>query len=74
MVLVTFLSGIYPRLVLTQYKPISVLKNQVVNKTGKPALRRFLTVFQFSIAQVFIISTILVAKQINFMMNQGYGL
>jgi putative ABC transport system permease protein len=57
-VLVTFLSGIYPALVLTQYKPISVLKNQVVNKAGKPALRRILTVFQFSIAQVFIFSTI----------------
>ena len=72
-VLVTFLSGIYPALVLTQYKPISVLKNQVVNKTGKPALRRFLTVFQFSIAQVFIISTILVGKQIHFMMNKDMG-
>jgi len=72
-VLVTFLSGIYPALVLTQYKPISVLKNQVVNKAGKPALRRFLTVFQFSIAQVFIISTILVAKQFNFMMNKDMG-
>jgi ABC-type antimicrobial peptide transport system permease subunit len=71
--LVTFLSGIYPALVLTQYKPISVLKNQVVNKAGKPALRRFLTVFQFTIAQVFIISTILVAKQINFMMNKDMG-
>ncbi|MCO4821919.1 MAG: ABC transporter permease [Flavobacteriaceae bacterium] len=72
-VLVTFLSGIYPALVLTKYKPISVLKNQVVSKTGKPALRRFLTVFQFSIAQVFIISTILVARQINFMMNKDMG-
>ncbi|WP_223034617.1 ABC transporter permease [Hanstruepera marina] len=73
LLVVTLLSGIYPALVLTQYKPISVLKNQVVNKTGKPALRRFLTVFQFSIAQVFIISTILVAKQIHFMMNNDMG-
>jgi len=72
-VLVTFFSGIYPALVLTQYKPISVLKNQVVSQTGKPALRRFLTVFQFSIAQVFIISTILVGKQIHFMMNKDMG-
>jgi len=72
-ILVTFLAGIYPALVLTQYKPISVLKNQVVNKAGKPALRRFLTVFQFSIAQIFIISTILVVKQIHFMMTQDMG-
>ncbi|MEZ4782160.1 MAG: FtsX-like permease family protein [Flavobacteriaceae bacterium] len=73
LVLVTILSGIYPALVLTQYKPISVLKNQVISQTGKPALRRFLTVFQFSIAQVFIISTILIAKQIHFMMNKDMG-
>jgi ABC-type antimicrobial peptide transport system permease subunit len=72
-VLVTFLSGIYPALVLTQCKPISVLKNQVINKGGKPALRRFLTVFQFSIAQVFIISTIMVGKQIHFIMNKDMG-
>ena len=72
-IVVTFLSGIYPALVLTQYKPVSVLKNQIVSKTGKPALRRFLTVFQFSIAQVFIISTILVGKQIHFMMNKDMG-
>ena len=72
-ILVTILSGIYPALVLTQYKPISVLKNQVISKTGKPALRRFLTVFQFSIAQIFIIATILVGKQIHFMMNKDMG-
>ncbi len=72
-VVVTFLSGIYPALILTKYKPISVLKNQIINKAGKPALRRFLTVFQFSIAQVFIIATILVAKQINYMMSKDMG-
>ncbi|WP_299112547.1 FtsX-like permease family protein [uncultured Winogradskyella sp.] len=71
--IVTFFSGIYPALVLTRYKPISILKNQVISKTGKPALRRFLTVFQFSIAQVFVISTILVVKQINFMINKNIG-
>lgn len=71
--LVTTFSGIYPALVLTQYKPISVLKNQVINKAGKPALRRYLTVFQFAIAQVFIISTILVGKQIHFMLNKDMG-
>lgn len=73
-VLVTLLSGIYPSLVLTHYKPVSVLKNQVLNTSGKPALRRFLTVFQFSIAQIFIISTILVSKQIHFMLNKDMGI
>lgn len=71
--IVTLLSGIYPALVLTHFKPISVLKNQILNKNSKPNLRRFLTVFQFSIAQVFIIATLLVGKQIKFMMNKDMG-
>ena len=71
--IVTMLSGIYPSLVLTHFKPISVLKNQVLNKNSKPTLRRFLTVFQFSIAQIFIIATLLVGKQIKFMMNKDMG-
>lgn len=71
--IVSLLSGIYPSLVLTHFKPVSVLKNQVLNKNSKPTLRRFLTVFQFSIAQIFIIATLLVGKQIKFMMNKDMG-
>lgn len=71
--IVSLLSGIYPSLVLTHFKPVSVLKNQVLNKNNKPTLRRFLTVFQFSIAQIFIIATLLVGKQIKFMMNKDMG-
>jgi len=71
--IVTLLSGTYPSLVLTHFKPVSVMKNQVLNKNSKPTLRRFLTVFQFSIAQVFIIATLLVGKQIKFMMNKDMG-
>lgn len=71
--IVTLLSGLYPALVLTHFKPVSVLKNQVLNKNSKPTLRRFLTVFQFSIAQIFIIATLLVGKQIKFMLNKDMG-
>ena len=73
-VIVTILAGIYPSLILTRFKPISVIKNQQGSVNGKPNLRRFLTVFQFAIAQVFIISTILVGKQIKFMMNKDMGI
>ncbi|MDX1470940.1 MAG: FtsX-like permease family protein, partial [Flavobacteriaceae bacterium] len=71
--LVTLFSGLYPAGVLTQFKPVSVIKNQVVDGSGKPILRKFLTVFQFSIAQVFLIATLLVTKQINFMMSEDMG-
>jgi len=72
-VIVTLFAGLYPSLVLTHFNPVSVLKNQILNTNSKPTLRRFLTVFQFAIAQVFIIATLLVGKQIKFMMNKDMG-
>ena len=70
---VTLLAGFYPGLVLARFQPVRVLKNQVVNQAGKPTLRRMLTVFQFAIAQIFIISTLLVAKQIRYMLDKDLG-
>ncbi|MDY8137533.1 ABC transporter permease [Aquimarina sp. 2201CG5-10] len=70
---VTFLSGFYPALILSQFNPISVLKNRVLPKSNKSTLRKSLTVFQFVVAQVFIIATILVGKQINYLVNKDMG-
>ncbi len=70
---VALLAGFYPALVLTRFQPVRVLKNQVVNTPGKPTLRRILTVFQFAIAQIFIIATLLVGKQIRYMQNKDHG-
>lgn len=73
LLIVTVLSGFYPALVLSNFKPISVLKNQNLKGNDKIALRKYLTVFQFVIAQVFIIGTLLVGKQINFLMAKDMG-
>jgi len=73
---VAFLSGIYPALVLSGFKPVHVLKNQAYSNTGKTRtawLRKSLTVSQFVIAQVFIIATILVGKQISYALNKDLG-
>jgi putative ABC transport system permease protein len=75
-VVVSLLSGAYPALVLSSFKPISVLKNQWAAGAGKTRgllLRKTLTVSQFVIAQVFIIATILVARQINFALHAEMG-
>ena len=75
-IIVTFLSGFYPALVLSGFKPVLVLKNQAYTNTGKSRsafLRKSLTVSQFVIAQVFIIATLLVSKQISFALNADLG-
>ena len=74
LLLVTFLSGFYPGLVLSHFKPVSVLKNQILTKGDKSSLRKYLTVFQFVIAQIFIIGTLLVGKQLNFLMTKDMGI
>jgi ABC-type antimicrobial peptide transport system permease subunit len=73
---VTLLSGFYPALVLSAFKPVLVLKNQAYANTGKTRhawLRKSLTISQFVIAQVFIMAAILVSKQITYSVNKDLG-
>jgi len=75
-VLVSLFSGIYPALILSSYKPITVLKNQSAAGSGNTRrlfFRKTLTVSQFVIAQVFIIATIIVGKQIHLELNKDMG-
>jgi len=73
LLIVTFLSGFYPALVLSKFNTVSVLKNHLGVGEKKVKLRKFLTIFQFTIAQVFIIATLLVGKQINFLLSKDMG-
>ncbi|WP_368086199.1 FtsX-like permease family protein [Polaribacter sp. Hel_I_88] len=73
LIVVTFLSGFYPAMVLSKFNTTAVLKNHLGVGDSKVKLRKFLTVFQFTIAQVFIIATLLVGKQINFLLNKDMG-
>ncbi|MDN3583337.1 ABC transporter permease [Mucilaginibacter flavus] len=75
-VVVSFLSGFYPAMLLSGYKPVSVLKNQVStnsSKTRNAWLRKSLTVTQFVIAQFFIMATVLVSKQIYYVLHKELG-
>lgn len=73
---VSLLSGFYPAVLLSSYNPALVLKSQAYTGSGKTRtawLRKGLTVSQFVIAQVFIIATILVSKQISYTLNKDLG-
>jgi len=70
---VTLVAGFYPSFVLARFKPTKVLKGYLEPEGGKNSLRKFLTVFQFTVAYVFVIATLLVGKQIQFMMDQDLG-
>jgi len=71
---VTLLSGIYPALVLSGFKPALALKNKITAASvGGIPLRRALVVLQFSISQLLIIGTVIAVKQMNFVNNADLG-
>jgi ABC-type antimicrobial peptide transport system permease subunit len=72
-VVVTFLSGFYPALVLSGFKSVNVLKSSILVNYKGISLRRVLVVFQFVIAQALIIGTLIIASQMNYFRNADMG-
>jgi putative ABC transport system permease protein len=71
---VTLLSGLYPAMVLSGFNPISALKNKIVaGRTSGISLRRALVVFQFCIAQVLVIGTLVIIHQMSYFKNKSLG-
>lgn len=68
------LSGLYPALVLSRFNPVQALKSRLSQSISSGvSLRKLLVVFQFFIAQVLIISTLVVASQLSFFRNKSLG-
>ena len=73
-ILTAFLSGIYPALYLTSFKPVSVLNgNFNVSSPKSSFIRNGLVVFQFVIAITMVISTIVVYTQLKYAQNRELG-
>ena len=68
-----FLSGLYPVIVLSSFKPVSVLKGKLGNGASGISLRKALIVFQFVMALAMLICTFTVFRQLQFMKNQDLG-
>ena len=73
-IFVGFVSGIYPAAYLSQFKTIAALKNKTSSKLSKSFnTRSALVVFQFIITIVVIVSTILIKKQVDFLLDKDLG-
>ncbi len=71
--LISLLSGFYPALVLSNLKPVEVIKGKLTSIKENILLRKFLVSFQFSIAAIVLIGAILISKQVNFFLNGDLG-
>ena len=72
-ILLAFLSGVYPAFVLSAFNPLTVLKGKLSSNPKGAWMRKGLVVFQFSISVVMMCSTWLMYKQLRFMQNRDLG-
>ena len=61
--LIGLVSGIYPALYLSGFQPVKALRNFASMRPGKLGMRKILSVIQFAISLIFIISAILIFNQ-----------
>ena len=67
------ISGSYPALLLSSFKPISALKNNLkVNSTSR-IFRKGLVVIQFALSMIFIVGMIVISRQVDFIQNKNLG-
>ena len=71
-VLVGLLSGSYPALVLSGFKPIDVLKNKI-RLAGSNFFTKSLVTFQFVLSIGLIISTVIILQQLSHMRAKNLG-
>ena len=72
-VIVGIMAGSYPAFFLSSFNPYEVLKGNAKSSTSNGRLRRVLVVFQFAVSILLIVGTLIMNKQIKYMLNKDVG-
>jgi putative ABC transport system permease protein len=74
LVLLTLLAGAYPALVMAGFKPAEVLRGNQLAKGAKLSwVKNSITVLQFTIAIVFVITLVVINQQVTYMKTEDAG-
>ncbi|MBN2174633.1 MAG: ABC transporter permease [Bacteroidales bacterium] len=72
-IFIGFLAGSYPAFYLSAFNPYMVMKGMRARNRKGITLKSVLVVLQFSISIILIIGTLIMFRQISFMMNKNMG-
>ncbi|OJJ22137.1 hypothetical protein BKI52_08860 [marine bacterium AO1-C] len=67
------LSGLYPALVLSNFKLVKIIKGKFTHSRQGTTLRKGLVVFQFAMSTTMIVSTLVVYHQLAYVQNKDLG-
>ncbi len=68
-ILMALVSGSYPAIYLSGFRPAEVLKGQIVKGSGAEMFRKSLVTTQYAVSLILIISTFIVIRQMNYMQS-----
>jgi putative ABC transport system permease protein len=72
-IVVGVFAGSYPAFYLSSFQPVNVLKGKVKDSAKNGRLRSLLVILQFSISILLIVGTLIMFRQISYMLNKDLG-
>lgn len=67
------ISGIYPALYLSSFKPVTVLKGEIISGKANGRIRQILVVIQFTLSIIIAIATIFMYMQLKYLQDKDLG-